>query len=294
MKVLTIFLLTLHPLFAGPYPPAANTEGTTAISLDDQRITRWADTVASYTPGEDIDEVWTDTSQALGPASTIATEVTSLGRGGEIIIEFNPPIKNRPGPDFAVFENSFSHTFLELAFVEVSADGETYQRFQNSSLTQNPVGPFGFIDTTNINGLAGKYIAGFGTPFDLTDLIEAPDEIRFIKLIDIAGGADQDSVGNIIYDPFPTQGSSGFDLSGIAVFDILPLTASGRISGDNFSFSWQANPGFHYLIESSTALSGPWHPLLEVTADSTAQSLVIPTSKKREFLRVREQQLPPG
>lgn len=292
MKALTAFLLSLHTLLAGPYAPAANSEGTSAISLDDERITRWADTVSSYSPGEDLDELWTDTTQALGPASTIPTEVTSLGRGGVIILEFDPPIPNRPGPDFAIFENSFSHTFLELAFVEISSDGQSYQRFQNSSLTVNAVGPFGFVDTTNIDGLAGKYIGGFGTPFDLDDLTTPPVKIRFIKLIDVTGGTSQDSSGATIYDPFPTQGSSGFDLSGIAIFDPLPLKASAFLAGENFILSWQTNPGLTYLVESSPTLNGFWQPLLTVTADSTSESFSFPAEKPRELFRVSVQDPP--
>ena len=54
-------------------------------------------------------------------------------------VTFASPIYNGEGPDFAVFENGFDIDdeydptgvlhFLELAFVEVSSDGENFFRF---------------------------------------------------------------------------------------------------------------------------------------------------------------------
>ena len=46
--------------------------------------------------------------------------VISLGDGGSVTLYFNPPIVNGPGFDFAVFENAFNDSFLELAHVEIS------------------------------------------------------------------------------------------------------------------------------------------------------------------------------
>ena len=68
-----------------------------------------------------------------------------------------------------MFENGFADNFLELAFVEVSSNGIDFVRFPDESLTQTTtqVGSFGSLDPTNIDGLAGKYRVGFGTPFDL-------------------------------------------------------------------------------------------------------------------------------
>src|SRR5690554_7902133 len=76
------------------------------------------------------------------------------------------------GLDFAVFENGFSQSFLELAPVEVSSDGINYVRFTSHSLTQTDttIGVFGALDATHLYNLAGKYKGGFGTPFDLEEL----------------------------------------------------------------------------------------------------------------------------
>jgi len=66
------------------------------------------------------------------------------------------------------------------------------------------------------------------------------DHIRYIRLIDVVGdgsqysalrlGADQ---GLVIYDPYPTSGSGGFDLDGVAV--IHQLDTSGVSQAIDFS-----------------------------------------------------------
>jgi hypothetical protein len=62
--------------------------------------------------------------------------------------------------------------YLELAFVEVSSDGINYFRFPATSLTptDNQVSNTAYMNAANINNLAGKYIGGYGTPFDLDEL----------------------------------------------------------------------------------------------------------------------------
>ena len=65
--------------------------------------------------------------------------MVSLGKGGSITLSFDPPVSNGDGWDFAVFENGFEDTFLELAYVEVSSDGVVFVRFDNASLTPDPV-----------------------------------------------------------------------------------------------------------------------------------------------------------
>ncbi|MEZ4549679.1 MAG: hypothetical protein R2874_04140 [Desulfobacterales bacterium] len=60
-----------------------------------------------------------------GPAVGSSFDVV-LGRGGSIILTFDPPVENGEGWDFAVFENSFNDFNLELAFVEVSSNGTDF------------------------------------------------------------------------------------------------------------------------------------------------------------------------
>ena len=217
-----------HFTVAGPYPPAADQEGTTAIHMDDERFVAWATGWTNYIQGDDLDDAWTDVSRALGPAIGEVSNVVSLGNHGQITMTFDAPIVNGPGFDFAVFGNSFSHTgFLELAYAEVSSDGTNFVRFPNHSLTADPVDFWvdATMDPTLIDGLAGKYKVGYGMPFDLNDLQNVSPlldvhDVRYVRLVDIVGdGNDTDSYGNPIYDPHPTWGSAGFDLEAIGVLN---------------------------------------------------------------------------
>ena len=140
---------------AGPYAPAAGKPGSTAISKDDASIVQWATGYKDYLPGTNVDATWKTPEKALGKAVGDSYDVVVLGDHGSITLTFGGYITNGAGNDFAVFENSFSDTFLELGWVEVSSDGVNFFRFPNYSLTPNPVGGFGSVDTTNINGLAG-------------------------------------------------------------------------------------------------------------------------------------------
>ena len=213
------------------FPEKAGEDGTTAVDKDSTEIAAWADTVETYSEGAGVDSEWADSSKALGTAEGTSGDIVSLGRGGSIVLSFDPAITNGAGADFAVFENGLSDTFLELGWVEVSSNGTDWIRFPAISLTAEAVGPFGEINPEDIDGFAGKYRQGFGTPFDLDDLILTPaaamgvidlDDIGFVKIIDVIGdGREFDSLGNPIYDPYETTGSAGFDLDAIAVINSL-------------------------------------------------------------------------
>ena len=224
-----------HGAIAGPYAPAAGQPGSTAISMNDPLITSWATGYLDYVPGDNVDAAWQTPERALGPAQGTSGDVVSLGTGGSIVLTFADPIANGAGYDFAVFENSFSDTFLELARVEVSSDGVNFFRFEAFSLTPAPVGPFGTLDPTDIDGLAGKYRQGWGTPFDL-DVFSGSsgidvNNVSYVRLLDVVGdGSMYDSNGNPIYDPYLTTGSAGFDLDAIGVLNsastVVPVPAS--------------------------------------------------------------------
>ena len=258
------------PIYPGqdrtyPFHSAVGSADTTAISKNDPSLVAWATGYQDLSYGVGVADNWKTPSKALGPAEGSAFDIVTLGRGGQITLTFAKPITDSTGFDFAVFENSFSDGFLELAWVEVSSDGVHFVRFPNLSYTYNTVGPFGAnVDPTMIHGLAGKYRAGYGTPFDLSQLQLAYDaaitdtdnsftvayeasletnfpflnlsDIRYVRLIDIVGDATArdidgnvvDALGNegaIIYDPFPTIGSAGFDLDAVAVLNQLDPTA---------------------------------------------------------------------
>ena len=208
---------------AGPYAPGAGQPGSTAIAKDNPLLVAWATGWRDYLVGAGCDPSWQTPEKALGPALGTSTDIVCLGNGGRITLTFDLYIVDGPGWDFAVFENGFSDTFLELGFVEVSSNGTDFFRFPNASLTPSPVGAFGAVDPTNIDNLAGKYRAGFGTPFDLAQLAGVSplldvNAIGFVRIVDIVGdGSATDSAGRPIYDPHPTSGSGGFDLEAVGV-----------------------------------------------------------------------------
>ena len=215
------------------FPGPPGTTGTTAMYKDSSAFVAWATKCHIIRGLQDISTpsysyaTVGDSSSAIGIAGT--TGVVSLGDSGVAILQFNSPISDGLGNDFAVFENSFSDYFLELAFVEVSSDGIHYFRFPAISNfdTITQVGPFDYSDPTKLNNLAGKYKALYGTPFDLANIANNAllnkSNITHVKLIDVIGSIQnqyctRDSNNHKINDPWPTPyGSSGFDLDAVGV-----------------------------------------------------------------------------
>ena len=222
------------------FPPAAGQDGSTAIAADSSIFVAWASSCIVERGWKDIavtDSGYVDFGEAIFATGISDNTILSLGDGGYATLEFNLPIRNGSSWDFAIFENGFPG-FLELAFVEVSDDGENFYRFPATSLTDTliPIGSFGAIDPTKINNLAGKYIASFGTPFDLEELSNIPDldvnQITHVRIVDVVGSlvneyATRDVQTHKINDPYPTLFSSGgFDLDAIGVIhqNILSTT----------------------------------------------------------------------
>ena len=237
MKKLTLLIILFSQSTSfSQYAPGVGEMGTTAIKLDSSIIINWANSILDFDRGYIDIAIGSNTTtiglegDALGVAQ-VGGPVVSLGDNGIITLGFEHPIKNGLGPDFAVFENSFSDTFLELAHIEVSTNGIDFIRIPSVSLTQTAaqIDPFGALDATKLHNLAGKYKAGYGTPFDLEDIIDSTgvnlDSINYVRVIDVIGTlnttyATYDSQGNIINDPYPTAFSSGgFDLDAIAVIN---------------------------------------------------------------------------
>ncbi|MBU1368100.1 MAG: T9SS type A sorting domain-containing protein [Bacteroidetes bacterium] len=214
------------------FAPPAGEPGTDAIHADSACFINWATTCLVSRGLMQIDNqalgsvTFGDETDALDKADNI---VVSLGDGGEALLQFEFPIWNGPGFDFAVFENSFTDSFLELAHVAVSSDGLTFFTFPSISFTQTDeqVDGFGSLDATKIHHLAGKYRAFYGTPFDLDSLPDSPlldkMSITHIRVTDVVGKLDSelgtyDSKNHLINDPWPSPfPSSGFDLDGIGV-----------------------------------------------------------------------------
>ena len=232
IAVFTLILATASSAFGGPYAPAAGQSGSTAIYMVDDGIVAWATGYTGLIYGSNVDDTWKTPEKALGQAEGTSTDIVCLGRGGTITLTFDTAITNGSGWDFAVFENSITDTFLELAYVEVSSDGVNFFRFDNDSRTSSSVGSFSSVDPTNIDGYAGKYMQGYGTPFDLEDfkgvsaLLDV-NNILYVRIFDIVGdGTFTDTSGDVIYDPYPTVGSAGFDLEAVGVIHQIPEPAT--------------------------------------------------------------------
>jgi hypothetical protein len=248
-----VYIVVVMKIIAQPYAPGADDKGTTALFKDSAVFIMWASSAIIERGPMDIN----NTSLGLvtfGAEDDVKGKadgrVISLGDRGAITLQFESPVSDGDGADFAVFENSFNNTFLELAFVEVSSDGSRFVRFPATSLSQNSVqfGNDAFMDPIQLNNLAGKYRGSYGTPFDLSELKDSVgidlESITHIKLIDVVGSIDtkfgsRDSKNNLINDPYPTPyPSGGFDLDAVGVIHSNVLSI-GDLSS---SFSVYPNP----------------------------------------------------
>jgi hypothetical protein len=259
--VFIICLMAIKQVAVGQFAPAAGKTGSTAIFRDSSIFVAWAAGCTISKGYMDVSHPSLgivsagDSTMALGKAGS--NGIVSLGDGGTAIVTFANPIFDKTGYDFAIFENSFLDTFLELAFVEVSSDGINYFRFPSISNTQDTlqIGAFDYTYPTKINNLAGKYRANYGTPFDLKELDSITglniDSITHIKIIDVVGSiqnayATFDSKGNKINDPWPTPfASSGFDLDAVGLIH-TKITSIENIS-DESEFSIYPNPAQNEL-----------------------------------------------
>lgn len=237
----TLMLFAVCGAATAQFDGAVGTTGCKAIQYNDSRIVNWATSCTVYrgflniASNRTLASFGSDTV-AIGPISasdaTNTMAAVSLGDSGVAVLTFETPIADDEGPDFAVYENGFGDGFLELAFVEVSSDGQRYVRFPATSNTptSSQVGSFADnMDPTLINNLAGKYRIGWGTPFDLNELRDSAgldiNNITHVRLVDCIGTIDPqyctyDAHGNIVNDPYPTAfNSGGYDLTGMAVLN---------------------------------------------------------------------------
>lgn len=241
-KVLFYIALSFNALicFSQSFHSAPGTNGTNAIFKDSSCFIAWANNViiqrgfltlvdTTFTINNSNKVDFGTPQLAIGPAEGDGTSVVSLGDGGIATLTFPFVIRDEIGYDFAVFENSFSDNYMELAHVEVSSDGIHFFRFP--SISEQPttvqLTNFTYSDCRMVNNLAGKYRAGYGTPFDLSELPEHTmlnkQAITHVKLIDVVGSiavnyGTTDANGTLINDAFPTPFSSGgFDLDAVGI-----------------------------------------------------------------------------
>ncbi len=278
-----IFLLAVKTLL-GQFAPQAGLPGSTAVPASSPELKFWAIAATvrrGYLNASDTAFAIDGNNKAsFGSIDNITgppggtLDVLSLGDGGSVTVRFAVDICDGPGWDFAVFENGFRHpadsnlAFLELAFVEVSSDGEHFYRFPAVSLTRTDTqtGPFDFLDARKIHNLAGKYIAGYGTPFDLAELpydprYFDPQHVKYVRITDVTGSINpgigsRDAQGNLINDPFPTPfASGGFDLDAIGVRNFSPpqneITIFPNPATDYISIFLQQTPNTIQIYNSS-------------------------------------------
>jgi hypothetical protein len=256
MKLPPAFLLvTSSAVTAGPF--AAD-----FIPAADPRFTLWATGTQIVRGPSDIAYIGENPyfptygyeTSATGPADVTTGDngnpfpVISLGDGGSATLTFAQPFADVPGPDFAVFENAFNSTFLELAHVEVSSDGVNFFRFPSISLTQTntQIPGYGGLDATNVYNLAGRAPGGSGTPFDLAQLrghhpsLDV-DRVTHVRVIDVVGSLNPahrtlDSLGNPINDSYPTDHEfGGFDLDAVGAFSAMVTTYANWAASQNLA-----------------------------------------------------------
>lgn len=250
------------------------TEGCQAIRFDNEAILGWATSCVVTRGYQNIEQAGaladygTDNDGVGASSESTGEGVVSLGDAGYAVLTFGMPISNGEGYDFAVFENALNHTFLELAFVEVSSDGEHFYRFPSVSNTQTEqqITNGGAVDATKLHNLAGKYTVGWGTPFDLEELDGYSNldinNVTHVRIVDVVGSINPlygttDKNGHLINEPYPTPfGSSGFDLSGVAVMNGWTPTAVNNYQQE-VSFMAYPNPCQKVLNVNNVAVNEP-------------------------------------
>lgn len=224
------------------YADKVGTASSTAVSKDSSAIKVWASAAVIERGFQDISQQNLGYTTVGSSSSTFGKadgNVVSLGDGGVATLTFDRYIVNGAGPDFAVFENGFADTFLELATVQVSSDGNRFIAFPAVSNTQDiiQVGGFDPLNTKFLHNLAGKYKANYGTPFDLDDLKDSVgldlNMVKYVRIIDVIGNikeyATYDMNGNAINDPWSTGfASGGFDLDAVAVLNVGDVVSSDQ------------------------------------------------------------------
>ena len=248
---ITLILFLSAFVIKAQYPPAAGLSGSTAIHADSNVFVGWATSCSLIRGSVDISNSglgYTDFGNYTDALNKADNNVVSLGDGGIAELNFQTPLRNGPGPDFAVFENSFGNNFLELAYVSVSSNGLDFFTFPSESLTQtdSQITTFGTLDPVKIHNLAGKYAVMYGTPFDLDDIPDNAlldkNNIGYVRIKDVTGSiipsfANYDSHGRIINDPWPTPfNSCGFDLDAVGIINSAANVSEGKTESELFIY----------------------------------------------------------
>ena len=229
----------------------------------------------------------------------------------------DPDLADRGGGTNYVFYNSgtnrvpvargYNFVWCKPAFVDVSSDAIDWARFPVTYLNTDvlfqasvPDSPEHWLsqDVTMIDGLAGKAVLQYGTPFSLSALTNDPkvvdglvdlNNIRYIRLTDVIGdGSTTDQHGNPIYSPYydgtqlpalvaaPDSSTDGFCLRGVAILELPVPTISGvRMAQSNFLIDVSGLvSGQTYAVQTSTDLiADPWTNETSFVAGQSSMTL---------------------
>jgi len=294
----------------------------------------WA-TGATYAPtAQVIGPAWTNQANALGPAEADNTRLVSLGDldqaqidagspPGSLVLEFDLPIADQEGPDFAVFENTIivqatlGLIFGEMAYVDVSSDGTNFARFPGVSLhtpattyTNLPGGRgYAYFEPRGVYNMAGKHVNNgdsWGTPFDLRDLRWHPlviggsvdlAEIRYVRIVDIPGSGDyldHSSPARPVLDGWVTWGSGGADVDAVGVINFKTQCRIEPGASDA-AISWFAVTNRIYQAQWTDDLrNGGWQDLGSAVTGDNAEHEITDGGKSdgARFYRVLRSAMP--
>lgn len=110
---------------------------------------------------------------------------------------------------------------------------------------------FGLLNPSNLHNLAGKYIEGYGTPFDLEGLAGQTgldlNAVTHVRIVDVVGTnnpeyATVDHNGRIVIDTYSTPyNTGGFDLDAIGVIN-QNVTTGKEIAKAKDQLKFYPNP----------------------------------------------------
>jgi hypothetical protein len=241
-KLFLLFATSTGFAASAQYAPQAGIAGSTAIPATSSLFAGWATGCSLHRGYLDIANTasgYTSLGEEANATGMPDGSLISLGDSGVATLTFAAHLFNGEGADFAVFENGFKNpadaamAFLELAFVEVSSDGNNFFRFpaySNTPVSTQIPGSGVYMDAALIHNLAGKYVSGYGTPFDLNDLAGTPgldvNNVTHVRIIDVTGAlspvGSTDHEGKRINDPYPTNfPTGGFDLEAVGAINMI-------------------------------------------------------------------------
>lgn len=302
--------MSMGTLATAQYAPQAQVAGSTAVASGGSLWKGWATGCRLYRGLQDVAQPSLgsasigDSTQAIGPSDKM---IVSLGDSGVAVLTFAQPIINGPGADFAVFENGFAdpadpeQAYMELAFVEVSSDGVNFFRFPASSYTQDThqvAGTGEYMNARKVNNLAGKYISGYGTPFDLQEMTGIAgldvNQVTHVRIVDVIGDLNAhkslDAGGHVINDPYPTPfPTGGFDLDAVGV--INQQGSSGVAGMDN---PWALKAGPNPVDDVLRVTIGRQHAPLLLRIRDISGKLLQQTTVAGNNYSFSLKNLPPG